>query len=268
MCKKALFAGKSRAAWSAAERRTVPSYGGSAGDAAGAGAGIRPDQNRCRRCFAKAAPGGGQLYALLSGWCQCRDCLCSGAWHSADLHHPSAGARCGGTVCRKGRGAVLPKGTAVPYLRRHHGSFAVRSGAYHYHPWHQYGSVRRSGGGPRRRAAGLWLPRRCRGLASCRAVHGRNSPQVQRKGAAMQSFRAGKPVQCPACCRKSTGIRLQVLPALRGGYRCPHDKSCAEGIPRLAGGLCRRRNEQRYHPHMGAAASAAGLFCAGAVFQR
>ena len=86
--------------------------------------------------------------------------------------------------------------------------------------------------------------------------------------AAMQPFRAGKPMQRPACGRKSTGIRLQVLPALRSGYCCPHDEGCAEGIPRLAGGLCRRRDEQRYHPHMGAAASAAGLFCAGAVFQR
>ena len=66
MCKKALFAGKSRAAWSPAKRCTVPSYSSSAGDAAGAGAGIRPDKNRRRRCFAKAAPGRGQLYAGVS----------------------------------------------------------------------------------------------------------------------------------------------------------------------------------------------------------
>ena len=175
MCKKALFAGKSRTAWPAAERCAVPSYGSSAGDAAGIGAGIRPDKNRCRRRFAKAAPGGGQLYALVSGWCQRRNCLCGGAGHSADLHHPSAGTRCGGAVCRKGRGAVLPEGAVVPYLRRHHGSFAVRSGAYHHHPWHQYRFVRRSGGGSRRRTTGLWLPRRCRGLAPCCTVHWRSA---------------------------------------------------------------------------------------------
>lgn len=115
---------------------------------------------------------------------------------------------------------------------------------------------------------GFGFPRRCRGLAPCCAVHRGDPPKIQRKGAAMQPFRAGKPMQRPACSRKSTGIRLQVLPALRSGYCCPHDEGCAEGIPRLAGGLCRRRDEQRYHPHMGAAASAAGLFCAGAVFQR
>ena len=99
------------------------------------------------------------------------------------------------------------------------------------------------------------------------AVHRGDPPQIQRKGTAMQPFRAGKPVQRLTGCRQSAGIRLQVLSALCGRYRCPHDKGRAEGIPRSAGGLRRRRDEQRYHPHMGAAAAAASLFCAGAVFQ-
>ena len=41
-----------------------------------------------------------------------------------------------------------------------------------------------------------------------------------------------------------------------------------EGIPRPAGGMCWRSDEQRYHPCMGAETSAAGLLCAGTVFQR
>ena len=45
-------------------------------------------------------------------------------------------------------------------------------------------------------------------------------------------------------------------------------KGGAEGIPRPAGGLRRRRHEQRHHPRVGAAAPAAGVFRAGPVFQR
>ena len=48
--------------------------------------------------------------------------------------------------------------------------------------------------GPRGRAAGLWLPRRGRGLPPCCAVRRGDPAQVQRKGAAMQPFWAGKSV--------------------------------------------------------------------------
>ena len=45
-------------------------------------------------------------------------------------------------------------------------------------------------------------------------------------------------------------------------------KAAQKEYPGASGGLRGRRHEQRYHPPMGAAASAAGVFCAGPVFQR
>ena len=105
------------------------------------------------------------------------------------------------------------------------------------------------------------------GLPPCGVVWGTHQTEIERQGDAVQPFRAGKPVQCPACRREKPGLCLQILLALRGGYRCEDDQGRAERISGASGGLRGRRHEQRYHPPMGAAASAAGVFCAGPVFQ-
>ena len=84
----------------------------------------------------------------------------------------------------------------------------------------------------------------------------------------MQPFRAGKPVQCPACRRQNAGICVQVLPALCGGYSGKMTKAAQKEYPGLPVVCAGGSDEQRYHPRMGAETSAAGLLCAGTVFQR
>ena len=57
----------------------------------------------------------------------------------------------------------------------------------------------------------------------------------------MQPFRAGKPVQCPACRRQNARICVQVLPALCGGYSGKNDQAAQKEYPGLpvvcAGGV-------------------------------
>ena len=68
--------------------------------------------------------------------------------------------------------------------------------------------------------------------------------KIQCQRDAMQPLRAGKSVQCPAQRGQKPGVCLQVLPALRGRYRCENDKSGPERISRAPRGLRRRRDEQ------------------------
>ena len=84
----------------------------------------------------------------------------------------------------------------------------------------------------------------------------------------MECSLSGLENQCNALLTLAKALPMSASTACSAcRYRCPHDKGCTEGIPRSAGGLRRWCDEQRYHPHMGAAAFAAGLFCARAVFQ-
>ena len=268
MCKETVSSGQGGPAGPPPERCAVPPHHRSARNAGGTEPGVRLDADRGGGRFAEAPPRGGKLHALLPGGRQCSHGFCQSAGHPTRPHDPSAGAcrRC--SVRRQRGGAVPPEGAALPHFRRHHRPAALRRGPADHDAGHQQRSLRRAGRGPRGRQAGLSVPGRCRGLPSGSAVRRAHPAKVQRQRDDVQSLRSGKSVQCAAASRKKPGVRLQILPALRGRYRRPDDEGGAEGIPRPAGGLRRRRYEQRHHPRVGAAAPAAGVFRAGPVFQR
>ena len=66
----------------------------------------------------------------------------------------------------------------------------------------------------------------------------------------VKPFRAGKPVYQIAGRRQGSRLRLQILPDLRGRNADPHGPRRAGRPSRPACGVCRRRDEQRPHPHL------------------
>ena len=68
--------------------------------------------------------------------------------------------------------------------------------------------------------------------------------------------------------REKPGLRLQILPAVRSRHGGQDDPGGPCAVSRPAGGLRRRRHEQRDHPGLGAAAAAGGPLRARPVRQR